>query len=87
MKKLLILTFLGMLLSGTAGCKFFDCLFRGGPAKEPCQPTTVVAAPYCDPCGGGGTVVSSNCNSCAGGVTTTTNTLPGPAPTTYTPAK
>ena len=53
MKRLMILTMLGVLLSGVAGCRFMECLCRG-PA---CQQTTVAcpdpcATTYnpCDPC-------------------------------------
>jgi hypothetical protein len=59
MKKLLILTILGLLLGGTAGCRFMECLWRGGPPQQPCQPAAVVpcqpacpTASACDPCGG-----------------------------------
>ena len=34
MKRLLILTILGMLLSGAAGCRFMECLWRGGPCQQ-----------------------------------------------------
>ncbi len=66
MKKLLILTVLGLMLSGTAGCRFMDCLWRGGPPAQPgcgCQTAPAVVCPSpcqptnaCDPCGGATTV-------------------------------
>jgi hypothetical protein len=60
MKKLLILTTLGLMLSGTAGCRFMECLWRGGPPAQPtCQSAPAVVCPSpcqpttpCDPCGG-----------------------------------
>ncbi len=77
MKRLLIVTMLGALLSGTAGCRFFDCLFRGGPANQTCQPAATVVCP--PPC------VSScapadGCSPCSSPAATVT---PGPA--TYAP--
>jgi hypothetical protein len=57
MKRLLILTTLGMLLSGVAGCRFMECLWRG-PA---CQQTTAPAATYANPC-----PTYSPCDPCAG---------------------
>lgn len=56
MKRLLILTILGMLLGGAAGCRFMDCLWRGPPCQQ--QPVVVCPNPCpttynpCDPCGG-----------------------------------
>ena len=66
MKKLLILMVLGLMLGGMAGCRFMDCLWRGGPpAQQTCQPTGAVVCPNtcqptnaCDPCGGGTTVTT-----------------------------
>ena len=46
MKRLLILTMLGMLLGGAAGCRFLECLWRGSPCQQTVAP--VVACP--DPC-------------------------------------
>jgi hypothetical protein len=60
MKRLLILTFLGMLLSGVAGCRFMECLWRG-PA---CQQTTAPAVTYANPCNPCPTY--SPCDPCAG---------------------
>ena len=62
MKKLLILTTLGILTVGAGGCRTCDWLFRGSavtaqPAPvcyEPCAP-----APACDPCGPAGPMVVS----------------------------
>ena len=34
MKRLLILTVLGALLGGVAGCRFMECLWRGGPCQQ-----------------------------------------------------
>jgi hypothetical protein len=62
MKKLLVLTVLGLMLSGMAGCRFMDCLWRGGPpAQQPCQQSGTVVVPNAcppDPCGGGTTVTT-----------------------------
>ena len=72
MKRLLILTVLGMLLGGVAGCRFMECLWRG-PACQQCQPPAVTCAnpcqthDPCDPCGGAPAVVT-------------------PGPETYVPA-
>jgi hypothetical protein len=57
MKKLLVLTAVGILLCGAAGCRMCDWLFRGSavtaqPAPvmyDPCA--TAVPATACDPCG------------------------------------
>ena len=76
MKRLMILTALGMLLSGVAGCRFMDCLWRGGPATQPsCPPTVAYPSPSMsyspsDPCcpGGGAAAVVT------------------PGPETYAPA-
>ena len=57
MKKLLILMVLGLMLGGMAGCRFMECMWRGGPpAQQTCQPAgTVVCPNTCqpDPCGCG----------------------------------
>ena len=34
MKKLLILTVIGMLLAGLGGCRFMECLWRGPPCQQ-----------------------------------------------------
>jgi hypothetical protein len=85
MKKLLILTFVGMLLAGSSGCKFFECLFRGGPEKT-CPQTPVIVSD-CNPCGG--TIINASPSSCGCGTPSgnvvSGPSLPGPAPTTYTP--
>jgi hypothetical protein len=57
MKKLLILTVIGMLLAGLGGCRFMECLWRGGPCQQCAAPTATYPAPCqscnpCDPCGG-----------------------------------
>lgn len=59
MKRLLILTVLGLLFSGMAGCRFMECLWRGpacrqqAPAATTC-PTVTCPTPCpttpCDPC-------------------------------------
>ena len=62
MKKLLILTTLGILAAGAIGCRSCDWLFRG--SAVPAQPAPVyfdpcATAPACDACGPvGGMMVS-----------------------------
>jgi hypothetical protein len=56
MKRLMMLVIVGALLGGAAGCRFLECLFRGGP----CQQTT---APCANPC----PTYSNPCDPCAGG--------------------
>lgn len=73
MRRLLILTVLGMLLSGTTGCRFMECLWRGPACQQPAAP--VVTCP--NPC-----PTYSPCDPCAGGAPAVT---PGPA-ATYAPA-
>jgi hypothetical protein len=71
MKRLLILTVLGVLLSGAIGCRFMECLWRG-PA---CQQNTAPAVTYVNPC-----PAPSSCDSCTGGPA-----VVSPGPETYTP--
>jgi hypothetical protein len=54
MKRLLILTVLGMLLGGMAGCRFMECLFRGAPCQQQTAAPVVACPPACptDPCAG-----------------------------------
>jgi hypothetical protein len=83
MKRLLILTILGVLLAGTTGCRFWDCLWRGpqycpqqaAPCATPC-PTYVPCepSPYC---GASGATVAPT-------MAPTTTVTPGPE--TYAPA-
>lgn len=70
MKRLLILTVLGALLGGVAGCRFMECLWRG-PACQQAAPA--VACP--SPC-----ATYNPCDPCAGGSVAT------PGPETYAPA-
>jgi hypothetical protein len=74
MKRLMILTALGMLLSGAVGCRFMECLWRG-PATQSCPPAVAYPSPSMsyspsDPCcpGGGAAAVVT------------------PGPETYAPA-
>jgi hypothetical protein len=66
MKKLLIVTAIGMLLTATTGCRFMECLWRGGPPRQQAQP--VMCQPACAP----------SYSPCDGGATVTTTTMPGP---------
>ena len=71
MKRLLILTFLAALLSGAAGCRFMECLWRGPACQQPAPAATCVT-----PC-----PTYTPCDPCVSAPVVT----PGPA-TTYTPA-
>ena len=57
MKRLLMLTVLGALLGGVAGCRFMECLWRGGPCPQNQAPAATCPNPCptysnpCDPCG------------------------------------
>jgi hypothetical protein len=77
MKKILILTILGTLLTVTGGCRFLDCLWRGGPTN---QATTV---PCPSPCS---TYTSNDCNPCSAPAVTPNAMTPGPDPT-YAPSR
>jgi hypothetical protein len=62
MKRLLLLTVLGVVLSGVAGCRFMECLWRGGPPCQQQAPAMMCPSPYatysgCDPCGGASAAV------------------------------
>lgn len=62
MKRLLILTVLGALLTGATGCRFFECLFRGPACHQTTAPAVSYATPCqtynsCDPCGGSSAVL------------------------------
>ena len=57
MKRLMILTVLGMLLSGVAGCRFMECLWRGPACQQTATPMVTCPNPCptynpCDPCAG-----------------------------------
>lgn len=55
MKKLLILTTLGIVVAAAGGCKMCDWLFRGSAVTA--QPAPAV---YCDPC-----ATAPACDPCA----------------------
>jgi hypothetical protein len=76
MKKLLILTVFGSLLSVATGCRFMDCLWRGGPANQTCPPATAVTygGPCATPC-----QTSSACDPCGGSSAAVPPAMPGPA--------
>jgi hypothetical protein len=71
MKRLLILTVLGILLGGVAGCRFMECLWRG-PA---CQQAAVPVATCPNPC-----PAYNPCDPC-----TTAPAITTPGPETYAP--
>jgi hypothetical protein len=75
MKRLLIVTAIGMLLASTAGCRFWNCLWRGPAYQQQCQPATVACPSTCVP----------SCNPCDSGAAVSTVT-PGPVPFTATGA-
>jgi hypothetical protein len=75
MKRLLLLTVLGMVLSGVAGCRFWECLWRG----PVCQPNTAPAVTYANPCPNPCPTYNP-CDPCAGAPVAT------PGPETYVPA-
>lgn len=77
MKRLLVLTVLGSLLSMTAGCRFMDCLWRGGPANQTCQPAAVTYGPPCAT----SCVPATPCDPCGSGAPMAAPTMPGPAST------
>jgi hypothetical protein len=68
MRRLLILTFLAMLLGGLSGCRFMECLWRG-PA---CQQQQVTCPSPCQ--------TYNPCDPCAGGTTTTMPAIVTPGP-------
>jgi len=78
MKKLILLTAVGVLMVGAAGCRSCDWFHRGAPARAVTMPTPV----YCDPCA----APAVPCDPCApsgaacapGGAMMVT---PGPEPT------
>jgi hypothetical protein len=82
-KKLLLLTTLGAMLAGTAGCHFAECWTyawnsRFHPERNAnlCQPQCAVTEPYCDPCGGGTVVTTPTTSGCGCGGAPTVS--PGP---------
>jgi hypothetical protein len=88
MKKLFLLTAVGVLMVYASGCRTCNWFHRGAPARavtmpapiygDPCAP---IAAP-CDPC-------APSVTTCAPSVTTCAPTAPvvvAPGPETYVPA-
>jgi hypothetical protein len=69
MKRLLIVTVLGMLL-GVPGCRWMECLWRGPPCQQAAAP--VVTCP--NPC-----PINNPCEPCAGAP------VAPPGPETYAP--
>lgn len=47
MRKLLVLTAIGILMVSAIGCRSCDWLFRGSEAR---QPAPVICEPACNPC-------------------------------------
>jgi hypothetical protein len=73
MKRLLILTVLAMLLAGSTGCRFMECLWRGPACRQQAAPAVVCPTPCptynpCDPCAGT-TVVAPAADNCLPGPT------------------
>jgi hypothetical protein len=76
MKRLLILTAVGMLLGSVAGCRFMECLWRGPACQQPAA--TVAPVTTCpNPC-----PAYNPCDPCATAPSVTTT----PGPVTYAPA-
>ncbi len=73
MKRLLILTAIGTLVLGVAGCRFWNCLWRG-PAYQTVQPAAIVCPTPCPP--------SSPCDPYSGAPAIVT-----PGPETYAPVR
>lgn len=57
MKKLILLTALGVLTVGAAGCRSCDWFHRGAPASAATMPAPI----YCDPCA----TTAADCGPCA----------------------
>jgi hypothetical protein len=75
MKRLLMLAIVGALLGGAAGCRFLECVFRGGPCRQNAAPAAACPNPcptYCNPCN----------DPCAGGAPA----MVTPGPDAYVPA-
>lgn len=73
MKRLLILTVLGMMLGGLTGCRFMECLWRGPACQQQTVAPAVTYAPACP--------TYSPCDPCAGGAPAVTS----PSPATFGP--
>lgn len=76
MKRILTLLVLTVLLGGVSGCRFMDCVWRGGPARQTTATVTcpTVCPPVCPPV--------NPCDPCAGAPAIVT-----PGPETYAPAR
>jgi hypothetical protein len=87
MKRLLILTVFASLLSVATGCRFMDCLWRGGPANQTCPPPAT-AVSYGGPCATS-CAPANPCDPCApsAGMPTVAPTLPGPMTYGTTPSR
>jgi hypothetical protein len=70
MKRLLLLTVMGLLLGSLAGCRFMECLFRGPACQQPAP-----AVNCGNPC-----TTYNPCDPCAG------TTVVTPGPEAYVPA-
>jgi hypothetical protein len=70
MKRLLLLTVIGLLWGSLAGCRFMECLFRGPACQQPAP-----AATCGNPC-----TTYNPCDPCAGATVVT------PGPEAYVPA-
>lgn len=77
MRRLLILTVFGAMLSGATGCRFLDCLWRGGPCQTPSAPTVTCPTTCPSPC-------ASPCDPGAA-ATVPAITTPAPGSTTFAP--
>ncbi|MEN6457654.1 MAG: hypothetical protein ABFC63_01880 [Thermoguttaceae bacterium] len=75
MKRLLTIAVLGTLLCGVAGCRFWNCLWRG-PQNQGCTQTVAPCPSACP--------TYSPCDPCAGATTATTPVVT-PGTPTYAP--
>jgi hypothetical protein len=78
MKRLILLTALGILMIGASGCSTCDWFRRGAPARAVTMPAPI----YCDPCA----TSAAPCDPCGPSPTTCAPGAPmvvAPGPETY----
>lgn len=83
MKKLLILTAVGMLTVSSLGCRACEWLWRGSAIGNQGMAMPACCPDPCDPCGGAMAAPAAGCSSCAVGepaVLPYGNVTPGPVP-------
>ena len=82
MKKLILLTAVGILLVGAPGCRQCGLFRRGAPARAVAIPASPM---YCDPCATTTAAPCEPCGPCASGASITPMVV-APGPETYVPA-